>query len=139
MHEQININFKMNINNNGKIHEIQFQDLGKRYIKNQKTYIRLKEPLMEETNYNQLMLICDKTEIVIIRSGFVKMKQPYKENEITKGFYTNKYISSEITTYTKKYDYFDDKIFLDYDILYDNDVIGNYQMEVNIKGVGENE
>ncbi len=139
MHELIYVNFKMNINNNGKSHEIQFQDLGQRYIKNQKTYIRLKEPLMEETKFNQLMLVCDNSEIVIIRSGFVKMKQVYKENETTIGYYTNDYISSEITTFTKRYAFFNDKILLNYDIVFDNDVIGNYQMEVQMKGVGGNE
>jgi len=126
----------MNITNDGKLHEIQFNDEGKRYFKNKKTFIKFNEPSLENDQNNQLMFICDTNEIVIIRSGFVKMKQHYIEKELTTGFYNNQYISSEITTFTNKYDYSDEKINLNYDILIDDEVIGNYEMEVRIKGAG---
>ncbi|QVK17877.1 DUF1934 domain-containing protein [Mycoplasmatota bacterium] len=139
MHEKININFKMNIINEGQKHEIQFNEIGKRYVMNKKTFIKFKEPSMENNKYNQLMLICDEKQIVIIRNGSVRMKQPYIEKELTKGFYNNEYVSSEITTFTNQYDFSDENIYLDYDILFDDHVVGNYQMQVYIKGVEEYE
>ena len=39
MSEDININFKMNINNDDQKYEVQFSEQGKRYYKNQKTFI----------------------------------------------------------------------------------------------------
>ncbi len=139
MHETINVNFKMNINNDGQNHEIQFHELGKRYHKNKKTFIRFKEPALDGDKYNQLMFICDNNEIIIIRNGFVNMKQPYIENKLTNGFYNNEYMSSEITTFTNKYRFSDEFILLNYDIVFDKDIIGSYQMEVKIKGVGDSE
>ncbi len=135
MQELIDINFKMNITNDDQKYEIQFYEKGKRYIKNKKTFIKFKEPAMDNNEYNNLMFICDPDQIVIIRSGQVQMKQKYIENEHTTGYYNNEYISSEITAFTNKYDFTDQGIYLNYDIILDNNVIGNYQMEVSIKGV----
>jgi len=139
MKEKININFKMNIKNDKKKYEVQFFENGNRYYKNQKTYITFKEPLFEDKKYNNLLFICDKEEMQIIRSGHVRMRQKYIENEQTIGYYNNELISSEITAYTNKYEYNNGNIVLDYDILLDENVIGNYQMEVLIKGVVEDE
>lgn len=135
MHETVNVNFKMNIFNDGQKHEVQFFEEGKRYFKNDKAFIKFKEPTMKEDQYNQLMFICDNKEIVIIRNGMVRMKQKYIEHELTTGFFNNQYVQSEITTFTNEYHYSDNNIFLNYDILFDDNVIGNYQMEVSIKGV----
>jgi uncharacterized beta-barrel protein YwiB (DUF1934 family) len=137
MSEDININFKMNINNDDQKYEVQFSEQGKRYYKNQKTFIKFKEPLMHELEYNQLTLICAEDEMQIIRNGHVRMKQKYKENEQTVGYYNNDNLFSEIIAYTNKYDYSNENIYLNYDIILDNNIIGNYQMEVNIKGVNE--
>ncbi len=139
MHDLVNVNFKMNITNDGQNHEIEFNEQGKRYYKNEKTFIKFKEPSMDNDHDNQLMLVCDNKEILIIRNGSVKMKQKYIEKELTRGYYNNDYMSSEITTYTNKYQFTDENIYLNYDILFDDDVIGNYQMEVYIKGVGDDE
>lgn len=135
MKERINVNFKMVINNQGQKMEIQFYEEGTRYLHNQKTFIRCKEPIMNSPDYNQLTLICDNKEIVVVRSGFVKMRQKFIENEYTSGFFKNEYISSEITAYTNKYCYTDDNIYLNYDIILDNTIISNYQMNVSIQGV----
>lgn len=139
MKEKISVNFKMNIINDEKQYEVQFFENGNRYYKNEKIFISFREPLMEEEKYNNLLFICDKDEIQIIRSGNVRMKQKYKENEQTIGYFNNEYISSEIIAYTNKYEYSEDNIYLNYDILLDNNVIGNYQMEVLIRGVDEDE
>lgn len=139
MNEKVSINFIMNITNDEKKYEVQFSENGKRYYKNKKTFICFREPLMEENKYNHLLFICDKDEIQIIRNGHVRMKQKYRENQKTCGYYYNDYIHSEITTYTNKYEYNDEIIYLNYDILIDNNIIGNYEMKVLIKGVDEDE
>lgn len=136
MSETINVNFKMNINNQGEKYTVQFDEIGKRYFRNKKTFIRMKEPMINENKSNNLILICDHNEIIIIRNGFVSMKQAYKEKEYTIGRYENSQVSSEITTYTNRYQYSKNCILLNYDILIEKEIIGNYQMEINIKGEG---
>lgn len=139
MDEKVNINFIMNITNDEKKYEVQFNENGKRYYRNEKIFISFKEPLMEEDKYNHLLFICDKDELQIIRNGHVQMKQKYRENETTYGYYNNEYLHSEIATFTNRYEYNNDIIYLNYDILIDNNIIGNYEMKVMIKGVDEDE
>lgn len=133
MHELVRIDFKMNIDNEGQQYVIQFNESGKLYLKNQKTYLLFKEPSMENQDFNDLTLICDKDEMVIIRYGFVNMKQNYRLNQFTTGLYKNKFITSNITTFTKEYNFTKDNIYLNYDIILNDEIIGNYKMDIDIK------
>jgi uncharacterized beta-barrel protein YwiB (DUF1934 family) len=139
MHETVDIFFKMNINNNDIKQTVEFNNIGKRYIKNNKTFLMFKEPLYEENKDNDLLIICDKNEIVINRSGFINMKQRFKVNEKTIGIYKNEYINSELSTFTNKYDFNNNNIVLDYNIINEEEIIGNYILEIKIKGVRSNE
>jgi uncharacterized beta-barrel protein YwiB (DUF1934 family) len=140
MHESIDIYFKMQIEQEGNPHVVEFHDLGKRFSKNNKVYLRFKEPIMEENNkYNDIALVCDDNDMTIMRSGSVNMNQKFIKNQVTQGTYKNQYITTEINTYTHDYSFNDNKLRLDYDMLIEGNVVGNYQMEIRIKGVGNSE
>jgi uncharacterized beta-barrel protein YwiB (DUF1934 family) len=139
MEESIKINFTMKINHGNDQHVISFENLGKRYERLNKTFYKFDEPVMEENKVNHIIIGIDDQELTILRSGHVHMKQSYRKNEMTYGVYKNDYIFSPITNYTYDFKADDETIYLNYDMLNENDVIGNYEMKIKIEGVGQDE
>ncbi|NLG81258.1 MAG: DUF1934 family protein [Bacilli bacterium] len=131
----IEIKFKMIISHDTQKMEIDFIETGSKYHKNNKTYLKFKEPIIDTNEYNDLTLICSNDAITIIRNGKMRMHQHFYLHEFTTGYYTNEYITTEIKTYTNEYQFTNDFLYLDYDLYIEENKIGRYQMEVRIKGV----
>ena len=125
----------MNIKQNNEEQVVEFESIGKRYIKENATYLLFEEPVMELNQSNKVTCILSEKQVTIIRNGFTKMRQSYILNELSFGFYHTPYGQIEIHTITDHYTYNDNELNLKYQMLINDENVGRNELMLQIKGV----
>jgi uncharacterized beta-barrel protein YwiB (DUF1934 family) len=135
MKEDIKIKFKMKMTQNKEEQIVEFESVGKRYFKEKSIYLIFEEPVMEMNTSNRVTCIVNSDQLTIIRKGFIEMSQLFHINDVTIGSFQNQYGKIETKVYTKYFHYLDEEIKLDYDMIYDDEIVGHYKLVIQIKGV----
>ncbi|MGM0380020.1 MAG: DUF1934 domain-containing protein [Bacillota bacterium] len=102
MNKEVNIKVKSEILQDGKSEEIKFKTKGKFYKKNDKYYLSYNEEKLSGMEKNRIILIIEKSKIIMNRYGETKSKMVFKLNKKTYADYETPYGNFDMEILTKK-------------------------------------
>lgn len=102
MNKKVKIKVKSEILQDGKSEEINFETEGKFYKKNNKYYLSYNEEKLSGMEKNHIILIIEKTQIIMNRYGETKSKMVFKLNKKTYADYSTPYGNFDMEILTKK-------------------------------------
>jgi uncharacterized beta-barrel protein YwiB (DUF1934 family) len=132
--EKLKITFNMRINHNNEKQIVEFTTDAKRYFKNEAIYLLFDEPVMEVNGLNRTTCILYPGQMKIIRKGTIEMNQLFQINQDTFGFYKTQFGTLEMKVKTKYYYYNKDSVLLRYEMGLGDNQVGQYDLEIQIKG-----
>lgn len=139
MSEAIKIKFRSTITQNHEQQVIEYFAFGKRYLKGKQVYIQFTEPVMENNASNQITWILASDHLTILRKGQTNMRQTHYLNQVGFCFYYTPYGQMEMHTLTEAYEYDGNALQLRYQLVFNEEIMGEYQLFLEIKGAEENE
>jgi uncharacterized beta-barrel protein YwiB (DUF1934 family) len=115
----VSIHVQSVVNEGTDTEKIEFQTTGQYYLKNNKIYLVYHEE--HELGKVKTTVKAHDTEVLIMRSGAIRMKQHFLPNVQTKTLYRMPFGELELGVETKEIDVRSGTIRLVYDMLVDND------------------
>lgn len=99
----IALNFVTEIKDGPRKENVAFDANGLYYLKGDNTYLQFDEK--QEAGTVKTVIKITEKEVLIIRSGQVKMRQVYRKNETTNGTFQNNLGTFNLTTKTNNIEY----------------------------------
>lgn len=133
----IQIKFVTEIRDKSQKENVAFDTIGLYYLKGNNTYLTFEEP-NDAGKIKTTVKITD-SEVLILRSGAVKMRQLYRKNEEIIGTFQNQMGTFEMTTKTNNIEYKWYKnsqkgmLFLSYELLLQGEKSGRYTISITFK------
>ena len=133
----IEVKFVTEIRDGLKKENVAFETNGLYYLKGNHTYLSFEEP--EEVGHAKTTVKIAKDEVLILRSGSVKMRQVFRKKETTIGSYQNQLGSFQLMTKTNnvEYKWFDSSkkgsLFLTYELTLQGEHSGRYAIHMQFK------
>lgn len=133
----IQLKFVTEIKDGLRKENVAFDANGLYYIKGNSTYLAFEEK--QEIGPVKTIIKISDSEVLILRSGSVKMRQVYRKNEVTNGSYENEMGTFLVTTKTNNIEYKWYKnsqkgsLFLTYELSLQGEKSGLYAITINFK------
>ncbi|MBM7690642.1 uncharacterized beta-barrel protein YwiB (DUF1934 family) [Peribacillus deserti] len=133
----VRVTVKTTITNGSETETFELATLGNLHNKANADYLQYEEK--DENGLINTYVKFTDTELMLMRSGSVTMKQYFRENEVTSGYYESMYGRLEMQTDTSKIvrEWNDPakegKIELYYDLMMQGNHLGVYQMTIIYK------
>ncbi|WP_449538103.1 DUF1934 domain-containing protein [Ferdinandcohnia sp. Marseille-Q9671] len=133
----IQLKFVTEIRDGLRKENVAFDANGLYYIKGNNTYLQFDEK--QETGTVKTIVKISDTEVLILRSGHVKMRQVYRKSEITNGSFQNQYGTYNLTTKTNNIEYKwynhsrKGSLFLSYELALQGEASGLYKISITFK------
>lgn len=130
----IQLKFVTEISDRGRKENVAFEANGLYYIKGNSTYLSFHEP--HQAGDVKTIIKINDSDVLILRSGAVKMRQLYKKKEETKGTYQNQAGTFEMKTKTNTIEYRwykgsrKGKLFLSYLLTLHGEAAGRYTITI---------
>ncbi|MGM0843475.1 MAG: DUF1934 domain-containing protein [Bacillota bacterium] len=139
---EVKIHLKTRIQHGGEIDSFELFSDGRYYEKGDSFFLKYDE-IQEEGTIHTILKIKKDEEALILRSGAVKMRMVFKENEELVGSYESQLGTLMITTKTSKLTHTADKagnngeINLSYQLFMQGSPVGEYEMNISYKEEGK--
>ncbi|MFT4415345.1 DUF1934 domain-containing protein [Fredinandcohnia humi] len=133
----IQIKFVTEIKDGLQKEHVAFDANGLYYIKGNSTYLSFEEK--QETGTVKTIIKISNEEVLILRSGNVKMRQVYRKKEVTRGTFENALGTFEVLTKTNniEYKWFKNSnkgsLFLSYELSLQGEKSGLYTISIMFK------
>lgn len=137
MDNQVTIQFRMDITQDGNTREISFSSLGHQRLEviDDALFMTLtyQEPMMDSDDIISVKMNIKPNQINIFRQGEVKGMQIYKLNEETESFILTNYGKIKYQVHTHQLAYDETSIHLMYELLFAGVVEGKFHMTIQIQ------
>lgn len=133
----ITLKFVTEMKDGPRKENVAFDANGLYYIKGQSTYLQFDEK--QEIGTVKTVIKISEKEVLILRSGQVKMRQVYRKNEITNGSFQNQLGTFDLTTKTNhiEYKWYNNsrkgRLFLTYELSLQGEKSGLYKITITFK------
>jgi len=134
----IEVSMKTEVQQGGERKDIHVSGQGELVEKERSTYVTFTEQLQDIGEVKTVIKIQRESELTIIRSGAVSMRQAYVQGEGKAGSYGTPYGTFETLAKTKhvKVGYPNESLInvkLDYDLELQGQLAGSYQVAIDVK------
>ncbi|QDI91727.1 DUF1934 domain-containing protein [Salicibibacter halophilus] len=134
----VQVSMKTEVQQGGERKDIHVNGKGELVEKERSTYVTFTEQLQDIGEVKTVIKIQRRSELTIIRSGAVSMRQAYVEGEEKSGSYGTPYGTFETLAKTKQVDveYPNESLLnvtLDYDLELQGQLAGSYQVAIDVK------
>nr|WP_309098252.1 DUF1934 domain-containing protein [Fredinandcohnia onubensis] len=133
----IDLKFVTEIKDGPRKENVAFDANGLYYIKGDNTYLQFDEK--QETGTVKTVIKISEKEVLILRSGQVKMRQVYRKNATTQGSFQNQHGTFDLTAKTNNIEYKWYKnsrkgtLFLAYELSLHGEVSGLHKITITFK------
>lgn len=133
----IELKFVTEIKDGPRKENVAFDANGLYYIKGENTYLQFDEK--QEAGTVKTVIKISEKEVLILRSGIVKMRQVYRKNETTNGSFQNQMGNFNLTTKTNNIEYKwyknsrKGKLFLAYELSLQGEKSGLHKIAITFK------
>jgi uncharacterized beta-barrel protein YwiB (DUF1934 family) len=133
----VQLKFVTEINDQNQKQTVAFHANGQYYIKGNHTYLTFIEP--NELGEVKTIVKIKESEVLILRSGAVKMRQQFRKGELAIGSYQSQAGNMEMLTKTNdiEYKFYDKsqkgKLFLAYTLVLQGEPTGRYSITITFK------
>ncbi|QQK78033.1 DUF1934 domain-containing protein [Salicibibacter cibarius] len=134
----IQVSMKTEVQQGGERKEIHVNGKGELVEKENSTYVTFTEQLQDIGEVKTVIKIQQESDLTIVRSGAVSMRQAYMEGEEKAGSYGTPYGTFETLAKTKhvQVDHPNESLLhvkLDYDLELQGQLAGSYQVAIDVK------